>query len=107
MPRSRSVPRSRQTARRLTRGDARTPNVNRATSAEAGNQCLRGLANDLSLVTLAPSPTGMTFTCEQYYDAEDVATMRPSFDEGLADIATRLVARFGGRVSERFSESRP
>jgi hypothetical protein len=71
-----------------------------ATTAEPGNDF--GLKNDLSLVTLVPSASGTTFTWEQYYDAEDVPAMRASFDEGLADMATRLVARFGGREIERW-----
>ena len=78
-------------------------NVGHATSAEPGNAF--GLSNSLSLVTVEPSPTGTLFTWEERYDSADLPASRASFDEGLADIAKRLVARFGGRVLERYVDS--
>ena len=77
-------------------------NAGYATSAEPDN--VFGLTNDLTLVTLATSSGGTLFTWEQYYDAPDLAMMRASFDDGLRDIGERLVARFGGRIVERFVE---
>lgn len=41
-------------------------------------------------------------TWEEYHDSADLPVARASFDDGIADIAARLVARFGGRVVERY-----
>jgi hypothetical protein len=76
------------------------PNAGYATSAEPANPF--GLVNDLSIVTVAASPRGTMFTWEQYYDHDDLAAMRAGFDDGLAGIGRRLVARFGGRLVERY-----
>ena len=78
------------------------PNLGYSTSAEPANDF--GLANDLSLVTVAAAPGGTRFTWEQYYDHPDLPAMRAGFDEGIADIGERLVARFGGRVLERYAD---
>jgi hypothetical protein len=75
-------------------------NVGYATSAEPGNAF--GLSNSLSLVTVRPAADGALFTWEEYYDSADLAAARASFDDGIADIATRLIARFGGRLVERY-----
>lgn len=80
-------------------------NVGYATTAEPGNPF--GLSNDLSLVTVAPVATGTLFTWDQHYDAADPVAVRGSFDEAFADIAARLVARFGGRVVERYMDGSP
>jgi hypothetical protein len=45
---------------------------------------------------------GTLLNWEEYYDNADLPAARASFDDGLADIATRLVARFSGRVVERY-----
>jgi hypothetical protein len=76
------------------------PGVGYATSAEAGNPF--GLRDDLSLVTVEARDGATLFTWSQYYEAEDLAAMRASFDEGLADIADNLIRRFGGRILERY-----
>jgi uncharacterized protein YndB with AHSA1/START domain len=84
--------------RELIRWEA--PDVGYSTSADTPNDF--GLANDLSIVTVAAAPEGRTlFTWEQHYDHADLPAMRASFDQGIVDIAERLVARFGGRVLER------
>jgi hypothetical protein len=75
-------------------------NVGYATSAEPGNAF--GLTNSLSLVTLKSASSGTLLTWEEYYDSADLPAARASFDDGLADIGTRLTARFGGRVVERY-----
>jgi Polyketide cyclase / dehydrase and lipid transport len=75
-------------------------NVGYATSAEPGNAF--GLTNSLSLVTVKPASSGTLFTWEEYYDSADLPAARASFDDGIADIAQRLIARFGGRVIDRF-----
>ena len=74
-------------------------NVGYATTTEAGNPF--GLSNDLSLVSVGPAATGTLFTWDQHYDAADPVATRGSFDDAFADMATRLIARFGGRVIER------
>ena len=40
-------------------------------------------------------------TWEEYYQAADLAMMRAEYDDAFADIAERLIGRFGGRVIER------
>jgi hypothetical protein len=75
-------------------------NAGYATSAEPDNAF--GLSNSLSLVTVTAAPTGTMFTWEEYYDNADLPTARASFDDGIADIAARLIARFGGRIVERY-----
>jgi hypothetical protein len=75
------------------------PNLGYATSAEPDNAF--GLSNSLSLVTLSPTASGTLLTWQEHYDNADLPTARASFDEGIADIAARLVARFGGLVLER------
>lgn len=76
------------------------PDVGYATSAEPGNAF--GLSNSLSLVTVAPSSGGTLFTWQEHYDSPDLPAARASFDDGIADIAARLVSRYGGRVVERW-----
>ncbi|MCI0354538.1 MAG: hypothetical protein L0099_05800 [Acidobacteria bacterium] len=76
------------------------PNLGYSTSADPANDF--GLMNDLALVTVVATPQGTMFTWEQYYDHSDLPAMRAGFDQGIADIGQRLVARFGGRVVERF-----
>ncbi len=39
---------------------------------------------------------------EEYYDHVDLSAMRASYDDAFVDIAAQLVARFGGRVVERY-----
>jgi hypothetical protein len=80
-------------------------NIGYATSAEPGNDF--GLENSLELVTVEGAPAGTLLTWEEYYDSQDLAAARASFDEGLADIGRRLADRFGGRILERYSDARP
>jgi ketosteroid isomerase-like protein len=61
-----------------------------------------GLSHDINLLTVEPAPRGTLLTWDEYFDAEDVDAMRASFDQALADAADRLIARFGGRLIERF-----
>lgn len=75
-------------------------NVGYATIGEPGNPF--GLGDSVELVTVAPASSGTLLTWDEYYNNTDLPAARASFDDGLADIAERLVARFGGRVVERF-----
>ncbi len=76
--------------------------VGYATSGEPGNAF--GLVDDLSLVTVTAGPEGTVYTWDQHYDAADLPPIRASFDEAFADMGVRLVARFGGRVLERYMD---
>lgn len=71
-----------------------------ASSSEPGNAF--GLRDDLFMVTVDQCPGGTLLTWDDYFDAQDAGVMRASLDEALADIAERLVARFGGHVVERY-----
>ena len=71
--------------------------------ASSGQGSSFGLRDDVNLLTVEPAPAGTLLTWDEYFHAEDVPAMRTSFDEALADIAERLVARFGGRLLERYA----
>lgn len=75
------------------------PNVGYASSAQGPN--VFGLTNDLNLVSIEPSGEGSVLTWDEHYDAADLPMMRAEYDAAFADIAERLVARFGGHVIER------
>ena len=64
-----------------------------------------GGANTVALTTLDPIPQGTRVNLDMHYDAEDVDTMKMQLDEVYADMAQNLIARFGGRVIERYVES--
>jgi hypothetical protein len=59
-----------------------------------------GLINAVTLVTVRESTEGTIVVWEQYYDAADVAMNEQAFEQALADIGERLVAKFGGRIVE-------
>jgi Polyketide cyclase / dehydrase and lipid transport len=63
-----------------------------------------GTKNTLALMTLDPIPGGARVTYDMHFDAEDLDTMKTAIDESLVDIADNLIARFGGRVTERYVE---
>jgi uncharacterized protein (TIGR02246 family) len=70
--------------------------------ASSGKDSAFGLIDDVNLVTLDPAPAGTLLTWDEYFEADDLAGMRVSFDQAIAGIAERLIARFRGRVRERF-----
>ena len=74
-------------------------NVGYASSAEGNNAF--GVTDDVNLVTVERSGDATIVTWEEYYEAADVAMMRAEYDDAFADIAERLIARFGGQVIER------
>jgi hypothetical protein len=78
------------------------PNRGYASISEEPNAF--GLTNSLTLVTLDPSKEGTIMTWDEYFDAQDLDTNRALYDQALADIAERLIARFGGRIIERYVE---
>ncbi|MFN7131359.1 MAG: hypothetical protein ACK4N5_04710 [Myxococcales bacterium] len=61
-----------------------------------------GQTGSLHLVTLTPAGQRSLLTWEAYYEATDLETSRTALDAALADIAHRLIARFGGRVVDRW-----
>jgi hypothetical protein len=63
-----------------------------------------GTEGAVAFVTLDPTADGTRVTYEMYYDAEDVSTMKAHLNEVFADMADRLIGRFGGRVIERYVE---
>ena len=63
-----------------------------------------GLANSVHLVTLAATGEGTMVDWVARYDADDLDANRGGLDQAFADIAARLVARFGGRVIERSTD---
>jgi crotonobetainyl-CoA:carnitine CoA-transferase CaiB-like acyl-CoA transferase len=79
--------------------------VGYAITADPGNAF--GLENSLELLTVVPVPAGTVLTWDEHYDHPDLAAARASFEEGLADIARRVVDRFGGRILERYSDAAP
>jgi uncharacterized protein (TIGR02246 family) len=42
-------------------------------------------------------------TWDEFFDADDVELNRTAYDQAFADIGERLIARFGGRVLERYA----
>jgi len=75
------------------------PNLGYASSALPGNAF--GVTNDLNLVVAEPFEEGAIVTWEAYYEAVDLPMMRAEYHDAFADIAERLIARFGGRIIER------
>ena len=74
-------------------------NVGYASSAQADNAF--GVTNDLNLLTVEPSGEKTIVTWDEHYEAADLPMMRAEYDHAFADIAERLIARFGGEVIER------
>jgi hypothetical protein len=71
-----------------------------ATSAEPGNPF--GLSDGLSVITVKAAGASTLPSWEERYHNVDLKGARASYDDGLADIGARLVARFCGRVLERY-----
>jgi carbon monoxide dehydrogenase subunit G len=63
-----------------------------------------GTLGAVAFMTLNPIPTGTHLTYDMHYDAEDLETMKANLDEVNVDMADKLIARFGGRVAERYVE---
>ncbi len=78
------------------------PVVGYSASAVEPNPFL--LTGDLSVVTVTATDTGTAFEWAQYFDSADVAAAVRSFDQGLVDMAERLIARFGGELSEQWAQ---
>jgi Polyketide cyclase / dehydrase and lipid transport len=55
-------------------------------------------------LTLDPIPGGTRVTNDMHFESEDLEAAKAHIDEALADIAENLIARFGGRLTERYVE---
>jgi hypothetical protein len=53
-------------------------------------------------VMLADGGTRLTY--DMHFDAEDLDTMKTAIDEVNGDMADNLIARFGGRITDRHVE---
>jgi hypothetical protein len=58
----------------------------------------------VALTTLDPIPGGTRVTSDMHFDAEHLISAKASINEALVDIAENLIARFGGRVTDRYVE---
>jgi Polyketide cyclase / dehydrase and lipid transport len=55
-------------------------------------------------LTLDSIPGGTRVTNDLHFESEDLEAAKVHIDEALADIAENLIARFGGRMTERYVE---
>jgi hypothetical protein len=55
-------------------------------------------------LTLDPIPGGTRVTNDMHFESEDLEAAKAHIDEALADIAENLIARFEGRLTERYVE---
>lgn len=60
--------------------------------------------NTVALMTLDPIGVGTCVTYDIHCEADDLEAAMTHFDEALGDIAENLIARFGGRIAERYVE---
>ena len=58
----------------------------------------------VALLTLDPIPGGTRLTNDMHFESEDLQAAKAHIDEALADIAENLIARFGGKLTERYVE---
>jgi carbon monoxide dehydrogenase subunit G len=63
-----------------------------------------GTDGAVALTTLEPTPTGTRVGYEMYFDSQDLEVMKAQLDEVFADMADRLITRFGGKVLDRYVE---
>lgn len=63
-----------------------------------------GGTGTVALTTLDPIPGGTRVTSDMHFDAEDLTSAKAAIDEALVDVAGNLIARFGGRVTDRYVE---
>ena len=64
-----------------------------------------GTEGAVAFTTLEPTPAGTRVDYRMYYDSEDLETMKAHLDEVFRDMADRLIARFGGRVLDRYLQA--
>lgn len=64
-----------------------------------------GTEGAVAFTTLEPTSAGTRIDYEMYYDSQDLETMKAHLDEVFVDMADKLIARFGGRVLDRYVEA--
>jgi len=65
-----------------------------------------GTVGTVAFMTVDPIRGGTRLTYDMHFDAEDLDWMKANIDAVNVDMAERLIARFGGRVVERYVEGR-
>jgi hypothetical protein len=63
-----------------------------------------GGGGTVARLTLDSIPGGTRVTNEMHFESEDLQAAKAHIDEALVDIAENLIARFGGRITERYVE---
>jgi carbon monoxide dehydrogenase subunit G len=63
-----------------------------------------GTENAVAFMTLEPLPGGTRLTYDMHFGAEDLDATKAALDEVNADMARRLITRFGGKATERYVE---
>jgi hypothetical protein len=63
-----------------------------------------GTEGAVAFTTLDPTPSGTRIDYEMYYDSQDLEAMKAALDDVFVDMADRLIARFGGRLVDRYVE---
>jgi hypothetical protein len=64
-----------------------------------------GGGGTVASMTLDPISGGTRVTNDMYFEADDLAAAKAHIDDALVDIAQNLIARFGGKLVERYVES--
>jgi carbon monoxide dehydrogenase subunit G len=64
-----------------------------------------GTEGTVAFATLEPTSAGARVDYQMYFDSEDLDTMKAHLDEVFLDMADKLIARFGGRVLDRYVEN--
>jgi hypothetical protein len=63
-----------------------------------------GGGGTVARLTLDPIPGGTRVTNDMHFESGDLQAAKAHIDEAIVDIAENLIARFGGRISERYVE---
>jgi len=63
-----------------------------------------GTEGAVAFMTVDPIPGGTRLTYDMHFDAADLDAVKTQLDEVNSDMAARLIARFGGRVVDRYVE---
>lgn len=60
--------------------------------------------NTVALMTLDSIPQGTRVTYDMHFDADELEATKAVIDEALVDMADNLIARFGGKITDRYVE---
>jgi Polyketide cyclase / dehydrase and lipid transport len=64
-----------------------------------------GTEATVAFMTIDPIRGGSRVTYDMHYDSDDLDTMKAQIDDVNSDMAARLIARFGGRIADRYVEA--